>query len=243
MRPEMAVGFVKSLGLDKTRFGGILGLSHVGTTNRQTDREVGAQSEGSRTSEIAWLPKTTMSETYRFRPVLTCHLRDRGVRWPVGPGLFLALALACLAAPAAAEQSVGLDAKGVDPLAAVSNAWGLDVRDELGRPVSGEKVLGELKRASAARAAANAFTSKLKDAAALFSSLELLERGSASLWAFSAALPAALATAGLPGPRPKIAAVLPLLLGFLAITCAVLRLRPALLPLKAGRCCPEVLRC
>lgn len=242
MRPKMAVGFVKALGLDKTRFGVILGLSHVGTTNRQTAREGGAQSEGSRKPEIAWLPKTTMSEINRFRPVLTCHLRDRGVRWPVGPGLFLALALA-LARPAAAEVAVGLDARGVDPMAAVTDRWGLDVRDELGRPVSGEKVLGELKRASAARAAANAFTSKLQHAAAFFSSLDLLERGEASLAAFAAALPAALATAGLPGPRPKVAAVLLALLGFLAITCTLCRPQPALVPLKAGRCCPEILRC
>lgn len=243
MRPKMAVGFVKSLGLDKTRFGGILGLSHVGTTNRQTAREGGAQSEGSRESEIAWLPKLTMSETTRFRPVLTCHLRDRGVRWSVGPGLFLALALAIMAGPAAAETAVGLDARGVDPMAAVSNDWGLDVRDEFGRPVSREKVLGELKQASAARAAANAFTSKLAGAAALFSALELLGRAKASLWAFSAALPAALATAGLPSPRPKVAAVLLAVIGCLAISASLVRPQPALVALKAGRCCPEVLRC
>jgi hypothetical protein len=242
MRPEMAVGFVKALGLDKTRFWGILGLSHVGTTNRQTAREGGAQSEGSRTSEIAWLPKTTMSETYRFRPVLTSHLRDRGVRWSVGPGLFLALALV-LARPAAAEVAVGLDARGVDPMAAVNDRWGLDVRDELGRPVSGEKVLGELKRASAARAAANAFASKLKDAAVLLSGMELLDRAQASLWAFSAALPAALATASLPGPRPKLAAVLLAAVALMAITSTLARPQPALVALKAGRCCPEVLRC
>jgi hypothetical protein len=242
MRPKINGGFVKALGLDKTRFGGILGLSHVGTTNRQTAREGGAQSEGSRKPEIAWLPKTTMSETYRFRPVLTCHLRDRGVRWSVGPGLFLALALA-FAAPAAAETAVGLDAQGVDPMAAVANEWGLDVRDELARPVSGEKVLTELKQASAARAAASAFTSRLKGASALWAAMDLLERGEASLAAFAAALPAALATAGLPGPRPKVAAVLIALLGLLAITCSLARPQPALVPLKAGSCCPEVLRC
>lgn len=161
----------------------------------------------------------------------------------MGPGLFLALALAVMAGPAAAETAVGLDARGVDPMAAVSNDWGLDVRDELGRPVSREKVLGELKQASAARAAANAFTSRLKHAAALFSAIELLERGRHSLWAFAAALPAALATAGLPSPRPKVAASLLAVVACLAITCSLARPQAALVPLKAGRCCPEVLRC
>ena len=49
---------VKLVGLDNFRGPVILGLSQVGTTNRQTDREVGAQSGGSREAEIAWLPKT-----------------------------------------------------------------------------------------------------------------------------------------------------------------------------------------
>lgn len=161
----------------------------------------------------------------------------------MGPGLFLSLALAFLAAPAAAESAVGLDARGVDPLAAVSNSWGLDVRDELGRPVSGEKVLRELKQASAARAAAGAFSSRLKNAAVLFSALELLERAEASLWALAAAHPAALATAGLPSPRPQLPAVLLACLAFLSIVLARVRPQAARAPLKAGRCCPEVLRC
>lgn len=217
-------------------------MSHVGTTNRQTVREGGAQSEGSRKSEIAWLPKTTMNESYRFRPVSTCHLRDRGVRWSVGPGLFLALALA-IAAPAAAETAVGLDAQGVDPMAAVDNRWGLDVRDELGRPVSGEKILTELKSASAARAAANAFASRLPQARVLLAALELLGRAGACLRELSPTLPGALATAGLPGPRPKVFAALIAVVAVLAVSSAVVRPRPSAAPLKSGRCCPEVLRC
>ena len=50
----------------------------------------------------------------------------------VGPGLLLALTLLGLSR-ARAETAVGLDARGVDPIAAVDNPMGLDVRDALGR--------------------------------------------------------------------------------------------------------------
>lgn len=161
----------------------------------------------------------------------------------MGPGLVLALALAFLAGPAAAETAVGLDAQGVDPMAAVDNRWGLDVRDELGRPVSGEKILTELKAASAARAAANAFASKLSDAAALLAAVELLRHARTNLRELGGAAHRALASAGLPGPRPKVSAALIAVLAVLAISCKIVRPRPAALVLKSGRCCPEVLRC
>lgn len=161
----------------------------------------------------------------------------------MGPGLFLALALAFVAGPAAAETAVGLDARGVDPMAAVENRWGLDVRDELGRPVSGEMVLGELKQASAARAAANAFVSRLAHAAAVLSALELLQRAGSNLRGLAAGLPRALASAGLPAPRPKVSALLLSCLALLTFAATVVRPRPMAAPLKSGRCCPEVLRC
>lgn len=159
----------------------------------------------------------------------------------MGPGLFLALALA-LACPAAAEVAVGLDAKGVDPMAAVNDRWGLDVRDELGRPVSGEKVLGELKQASAARAAANAFASKVQGAAAVLADLELFPRLPAGIAQLALALPAALATVSLPAPRPEVAAVLLMMLAFFAITASRVRPQPVRVALKAGRSRPEVLQ-
>ncbi|MDX6768514.1 MAG: hypothetical protein SF051_03215 [Elusimicrobiota bacterium] len=161
----------------------------------------------------------------------------------MGPGLFLALALAFLAGPAAAETTVGLDARGVNPMAAVDNRWGLDIRDELGRPVSGEKVLGELKQASAARAAANAFASKLAHAAALLSALEVLQRAASNLRGLAAGLPRVLAAVAMPGPRPKVAALLLAVVALLSVSAVVVHARPAAAPLKAGRCCPEVLRC
>ncbi len=161
----------------------------------------------------------------------------------MGPGLFLAIALALLAGPAAAERSVGLDAKGVDPMVAVDNRWGLDVRDEMGRPVSGEKVLTELKQAAVARTVANAFASKLAGAASFLSAVELLQAGKVNLRELGFSLPHALASAGLPGPRPKVSAVLIAMMAILAITHIIVRPRPAALALKSGRCCPEVLRC
>jgi hypothetical protein len=82
------------------------------------------------------------------------------------PGITAALLVSglLLAQPVRAERSVGLDAQGVDPLAALHNDQGLDVRDALGRPVSGEKVSSELSQASAKRATTAAYASALPKA-------------------------------------------------------------------------------
>ena len=48
------------VGLDKFRASVILRESEIGAINRQTDRKVGAQSEGPRDHEVAWLPKPNM---------------------------------------------------------------------------------------------------------------------------------------------------------------------------------------
>ncbi len=69
-----------------------------------------------------------------------------------------------LAQPVRAERSVGLDAQGVDPLAALHNDQGLDVRDALGRPVSAQKVSTELSQASAKRATVASYASALPKA-------------------------------------------------------------------------------
>src|SRR4051812_11873920 len=82
---------VKALGLDNASASAILRKQEVGTTNRQTVRESGAQSEGPRRPEVAWLPKPNMLNRgvlLSFRSALACHGRDRGVPWLVGPGLF-----------------------------------------------------------------------------------------------------------------------------------------------------------
>ena len=92
----------------------------------------------------------------------------------VGPGLFFAL-LALGAFPARAETAVGLDAQGVDPMVALHNDSGLDVRDELGRPVSAQKVADGLKQAQAKAASEAAFASRLPQAAAVAALLEMIE--------------------------------------------------------------------
>lgn len=160
----------------------------------------------------------------------------------VGPGLFLVLAL--LAGRARAETAVGFDARGVDPMSAVDNRQGLDVRDALGRPVTAAAVLSDLKHASAARAAQTAYASALPQARKILPALELVAGFGLRLVQFAVALPSALALASLPAPRPKIALVL------LVLAAAVLSLRPAAArpcaspaSLIHGRCCPEVLRC
>ena len=92
----------------------------------------------------------------------------------MGPGLFLALFLS-LALPVRAERAVGLDAQGVDPMAALSNPNHLDVRDELGRPVSAQLVAAELKQAQAKAASEAAFASRLPQASAVAALLEMIE--------------------------------------------------------------------
>jgi hypothetical protein len=124
----------------------------------------------------------------------------------VGPGLFLALIL--LGAAARAETPVGLDAKGVDPMAAVNNRDRLDVRDALGRPVSAKVVLEQLKKAEAARSAQNAYSSVLPKAKTVLPALELA--ASLGVWLVQLADPAAPSQvwAALPLPSPKAAYVL-----------------------------------
>lgn len=160
----------------------------------------------------------------------------------VGPGLFLALAL--LAPAGRAETAAGLDAQGVDPRAAVENKWGLDVRDEAGRPVTREQVLSDLKGAAVKRAADNSFTSALPKARAVLSALELLaEAGAAFRMAATAfALPELLP--GLPGGGPKISVLWLLVLASGAMTVSLCRrpeTRPALSSSRQSSI--EVLRC
>ena len=133
----------------------------------------------------------------------------------MGPGLFLALAL--LAPAGRAETAAGLDAQGVDPLVAVENRWGLDVRDELARPVTREQVLADLKGAAVSRAADNAFTSRLPKARIVLSALELLAEAAAAfrMAATGFALPELIPS--LPGGGPKFAVLWLLMLGSAAM--------------------------
>lgn len=197
--------------------------------------------------EVAWLPKPIMltnGVNLRFRPVSTYHRRDRGVRWLVGPGLFLALALILAGGRARAETAVGLDARGVDPMAAVDNAQGLDVRDELGRPVSAKVVLDQLKQAQAARTAEAAYTSRLPKAKSVLASLESAPGVLLSLVRLIEGVPGPSEWSSLPSPRPKLSVVLFAVLGLVLVQAAsASRPRGSLPALSSCRRSLEVLRC
>jgi hypothetical protein len=81
----------------------------------------------------------------------------------------LLLSVAPTAAPfaQATGAAVGFEARGVDPLAAVSNPLGLDVRDALGRPVSADKVMRDLSRGQARQAKESSYAEALPGAGRL----------------------------------------------------------------------------
>lgn len=160
----------------------------------------------------------------------------------VGPGLFMALAL--LVPGARAEVPVGLDAKGVNPMSAVDNRLGLDVRDELGRPVSGRLVLEQLKAAQAARTAQNSFTSRLPRARLILPALESAAGRGTWLVQLIDAIPSAAALASLPTPRPKVSAFLLVMLGcLLAATASTSGSRSQQTPAFLCSARREILRC
>lgn len=135
--------------------------------------------------------------------------------------LAAALLLASLSRRVQAETAVGLDAQGVDPLTALHNPHQLDVRDELGRPVSAAVIRQELGRAARGRAQLASFTSKLPK-------VDLL----AALAEFFNAAPLAALTSGQRGgtlrkllavalftrPEPKVLALLFFFLPILALS-------------------------
>ena len=161
----------------------------------------------------------------------------------VGPGLFLALVL-LVGGRARAETAVGLDARGVDPLAAVNNPLGLDVRDALGRSVSGRIVLAEFKRAQAARAVETSYTSSLPKAKVVLASLEYSVGGLLSLVRLIEAVPGRAEWASLPPPGPKLSVLLLAVLGAVLVQAAsASRPRASLPALASCRRGLEVLRC
>lgn len=85
-----------------------------------------------------------------------------GCRWIVVAAFVLAALL--WPAGASANGAVGLEARGVDPWASLRNRWGLDVRDEMNRPVSAAIIEAGLKAASASAAQETAFASRLPSA-------------------------------------------------------------------------------
>jgi hypothetical protein len=161
----------------------------------------------------------------------------------VGPGLFLALVL-LVGGRARAETAVGLDARGVDPIAAVNNPQGLDVRDALGRPVTARAVLADIKKAEVVRAAETAYTSGLPKAKSVLASLEAAAGGVSSLFRLIESLPGRIEWSSLPSPRPKLSVLLLLALGVVLVQAAsAARPRASLPALSSCRRSLEVLRC
>ena len=161
----------------------------------------------------------------------------------MGPGLFLAVFLA-LALPVRAERAVGLDAQGVDPMSALSNPSGLDVRDALGRPVSARLVASELKQAQAKAASEAAFASRLPKAAAIAAMLEMIETLRLFLKGGSASLPPQRLFALAPTQRSgDKAATLQLIVIGLALLVAAYAARPKPAPQLCRVRSTEVLRC
>jgi hypothetical protein len=135
------------------------------------------------------------------------------------------LAVACAlfafwARGAAAEIAVGIEARGVDLSAALRNSQGLDLRDELGRPVSPKLIADQLKAAQASAAAEAAFSSRLPQARAMARALELWQGILASIAAAIPQLPWHELWA-LPGPKSsfRAAGACTGLLAALVISC------------------------
>lgn len=160
----------------------------------------------------------------------------------VGPGLVFVLALA-LALPAAAERAVGLDAQGVDPMAALHNARGLDVRDQYGRPVSARLIEAELKQANTQAAVEAAYASTLPRAAEMAAVLAMLEALRLAIRTAASSLPErllALLPAARPNTKSPVRAVA--LLGIVLLSAACWR-RHALSSALVRCSAPAVLRC
>lgn len=157
--------------------------------------------------------------------------------------LAAAVGFAVVCAPLHAETAVGLEAQGVDPLVALRNHGDLDLRDELGRPVSPQLIARQLKAAQAEAAADNAFSSRLPQARAVTRMLELWEGIKShfgrpgqrmpwhSLWA-------------LPSPRGggKAAAASASFLPAFSLLCALTVIRRSFLP-RVFSGAPLSLRC
>lgn len=112
---------------------------------------------------------------------------------------------AAIADTALAEQAVGLEAQGIDPWAALKNPGKLDVRDELGRPVSARLIERQLKAARAQEAIKVSFASRAPKAKTV---AWLLEMFTAAAVRLTGSLPRSrrqsLAAVASPRPGPRV---------------------------------------
>jgi hypothetical protein len=150
--------------------------------------------------------------------------------------------LAVCAGGARAEIAVGIEAKGVDPMVALRNAQRLDLRDELGRPVSSSLIAAQLKSAQAEASADASFASRLPQARLMARALEFWQFSLQSLRSAIPLLPWGEFSA-LPGPKTSCRAALALLLLFTCAVCGcrICRCRTILPSLFSGA--PVALRC
>lgn len=161
----------------------------------------------------------------------------------VGPGLVLALVLV-FCAPLRAERAVGLDAQGVDPLAALNNPSGLDVRDQLGRPVSAQLVAAQMKAAQVEQSKQAAYSSRLPEAAAVAALLEMIEALRLAIRGGGAGQIPQRLFALVPSIRSLQKAVAPPLLALLlTLTAATCWALPAFASPPTVTRSPRVLRC
>ena len=104
-----------------------------------------------------------------------------------------------------AEEAVGLEAQGIDPWAALNNPGKLDVRDELGRPVSARLIERQLKVARAEEAIKVSFASRAPKARTV---AWLLEMFTAVAVRLTGSLPPSrrqsLAAVASPRPGPRV---------------------------------------
>lgn len=147
------------------------------------------------------------------------------------------------AAVSRAETPVGLEAQGVDAQAALQSPADLDLRDELGRPISRTLLARDLKTAAAEASADSAFASRLPAARAIARVLELWDGLKASLSAPWTRLPWRELWA-LPGPKSvsRAGMAMLVLLAALVFSWSSARCRSCFLP-SAGPGAPAVLRC
>jgi len=144
-----------------------------------------------------------------------------------------------------AENVVGLEARGIDPWVALHSGRTLDVRDELGRPVSARLIEAQLKTAAVEGFVAQAiYASQLPQARRILRLLEMFPHELCT-WALAMSddpLQQFLTLTIIPKPGPRliyIALALFLIVGHILVRShcsAVIVLRPSLLR-------PLVLRC
>lgn len=102
------------------------------------------------------------------------------------------------------ETAVGLDALGVDAETALHNPHRLDLRDQLGRPVSSALVRRQLKEAGAEAAAQSAYASTAPQARAVLRLMALWATLGARIALPSPARPSQAAISAVNAARPQL---------------------------------------